>query len=42
MAFAVLVAIIFVLGFSHREPSRGTYLAIVIASVAASAWQYLG
>lgn len=41
MAFAGLLAFIFVLGLSGRKPTRGTYIVIALAAVAASAWEYL-
>jgi hypothetical protein len=42
MAFIGLVAFIFVLGLSGRKPTKGTYILIAFAAVAASAWEYLG
>jgi hypothetical protein len=42
MAFAALVAFIFLLGLTGRKPTRGTYLAVAAAAVAASIWEYLG
>jgi hypothetical protein len=41
MAFAAVLALIFVLGLSGRRPTRGTYLVIGLAAAAASAWDYL-
>jgi hypothetical protein len=41
MAFAALVAFIFVLGLSGRKVTRGTYILIAVAAAAASAWEYL-
>ncbi len=41
MAFAALIAFIFVLGLTGRKATRGTYIVIALAAVAASAWEYL-
>ena len=41
MAFAALIALIFVLGLSGRKPTRGMYVFIALAAVATSAWEYL-
>ena len=41
MAFAAVVAFIFVLGLRGRRPTRGTYIAIGLAAVAVSAWEYM-
>ena len=41
MAFAGVLAFIFLLGLSGRRPSKGTYVAIGLAALAASAWEYL-
>jgi hypothetical protein len=41
MAFAVLLAFIFVLGLSGRRATRASYIAIGFAAVVASAWEYL-
>lgn len=41
MAFAALLAFIFVLGLRGREPTKGTYVVIGLAALAASAWEYL-
>ena len=42
MAFAALIAFIFVLGLSGRRASKGTYVAIGVAALVASAWEFLG
>ena len=42
MAFAALVAFIFLLGLTGRKASRGTYFVIALAAVVTSVWQYLG
>jgi hypothetical protein len=41
MAFAALLAFIFTLGLTGRRATKGTYILIAIAAVAASAWEYL-
>jgi hypothetical protein len=41
MAFAALLAFIFALGLSGRKATRGTYVLVALAAVAASAWEYL-
>jgi uncharacterized membrane protein YuzA (DUF378 family) len=41
MIFAVLLGFIFVLGLSGRKATRGIYIAIGLAAVVASAWEYL-
>ena len=41
MAFAALLAFIFALGLSGHRATRGTYIAIGLAAMAASAWEYL-
>lgn len=41
MAFAALLVFIFALGLSGRKATRGTYIAIGLAAVAASASEYL-
>ena len=40
MGFAAVVAVIFLLGLSGRQPTRGTYLAVAGAAFAASIWQF--
>ena len=40
MGFVAVVAVIFILGLSGREPSRGIYLAVAGAAFAASIWQF--
>ena len=42
MGFIVLVAFIFCLALIGRRPTKGTYVAIAIAAVAASVWEYVG
>jgi len=42
MAFAALLAFIFLLGLAGRTPNRGTYLAIAVAALIAAVWEYLG
>jgi hypothetical protein len=42
MAFAALVAFIFILGLSGRKATRGAYLTIAAAAIVASIWEYLG
>lgn len=42
MPFAALIAFIFFLGLIGKRPSRGTYVLIAFAAVAASIWEYLG
>jgi hypothetical protein len=42
MAFAALLAFIFVLGLRGGQPTRRTYIAIAVAAVAFSVWEYLG
>ena len=41
MAFAALLGFIFVLGLRGKKPTRGTYVAIGLAALAASIWEYL-
>jgi len=41
MVFAALVAFIFLLGLIGRFPDRRTYLAIAVAALVASLWEYL-
>lgn len=41
MAFAALLAFIFALGLSGRKATKRTYVAIGLAAVAASAWEYV-
>jgi hypothetical protein len=41
MAFAALLAFIFVLGLSGHKATRGTYIVIALAAMAASVWEYL-
>jgi hypothetical protein len=41
MAFAALLAFIFVLGLSGRKVTNGTYLLIGLAAVVASVYEYL-
>jgi hypothetical protein len=41
MVFAAVLAFIFALGLSGRRATRGTYIAIGFAAVAASAWEYM-
>jgi hypothetical protein len=41
MAFAALLAFIFALGLSGQKATRGTYVLVALAAVAASAWEYL-
>jgi hypothetical protein len=41
MAFAAVLAFIIVLGLSGHRATRGTYIAIALAAVAASAYEYL-
>jgi uncharacterized membrane protein len=40
MVFAVLFALIFLLGLSGRKAGARTYLTIVIGALAASIWEY--
>ena len=40
--FAALVVFIFYLGLSGRKATRGMYVTIALAAVAASVWEYLG
>lgn len=42
MPFAALLAFIFVLGLTGRRPTRGSYVAVAVAAVVASVWEYLG
>jgi hypothetical protein len=42
MAFAALLAFIFILGLTGKRPSRATYLAIAVAALAAAVWEYFG
>jgi hypothetical protein len=41
MAFALVVAFIFVLGLCGRKATRGMYVLIGLAAASASAWEYL-
>jgi hypothetical protein len=41
MAFALVVAFIFVLGLGGRKATRGMYFLIGLAAASASAWEYL-
>ena len=41
MAFAALVVFILALGLTGHKPTKGTYLAVGVAAVAASVWEYL-
>ena len=41
MAFAGVLAFIFLLGLSGRKPTRGTYFAVAVAALGASVWEYL-
>jgi uncharacterized membrane protein YuzA (DUF378 family) len=41
MAFAAILAFIFVLGLSGRKVNRGTYFLIGLAAVVASVYEYL-
>jgi hypothetical protein len=41
MAFAALLAFILLLGLTGRKATRGTYLAVAVAAIVASIWEYL-
>jgi hypothetical protein len=41
MAFAGVLAFIFLLGLSGRKPTKGNYFAVVFAALVASVWEYL-
>lgn len=41
MAFAALFAFVLLLGLTGRKPTRGSYVAIGLAAVAVSIWEFV-
>jgi hypothetical protein len=40
MAFAAVLAFIFLLGFAGEKPGRRAYFLIALAALAAAVWEY--